>query len=194
MPFRAELNALAGEREDFRLFEFDSSAGSATSGRIDAAAVIHALDDNYIRIPSGRLEAPWFEADFYICGPDDFNRSMREGLVAAGANAHQVFSEDFFRPVELQPGAVRRENARVRFKASGVDVDWIAGESKSLLETGEDSDLSLPSYCRSGSCNTCSAKVLFGSVSGAVVDSGDGSQIAMLCSSFPNSDEVWLEA
>lgn len=200
-PFREELEALAGEHEDVHLRQYQSAGdpvattvGSVVRGRMTAESVRTALEGNYVHIPSGRLEAPWFEADFYICGPESFNTDIVAGLVAAGANADQVHVEEFHPAAEqVHAPLVPMDDARVRFCGAGVEAEWIATQERTLLELGEHSGLDMPSYCRSGSCHTCVARIVRGSVSGPVITTGEGESRALLCSSYPASSEVWLD-
>ncbi len=196
-PLWEALARIAGDRPDVHLFSFRSRPNedllnrTAVLGRISAATVIQSLQGNYLRLGSGTMPAPWFETDVYICGPGQFNADIRDGLLAAGANADQVHTEQFSASYPIGASTGHADNARVRFVASGLEVDWIAAENRTLLELGEDHGLTLPSYCRSGSCHTCEARIVRGTVNGAIVTGAD--HRALLCSSYPASEQVWLD-
>jgi ferredoxin len=129
-------------------------------------------------------------ADTYICGPQDCNAEIEHRLVAAGANADLVYVEDFKPAYDDYAVATRTENARVRFEPSGVEAEWIADESPTLLELGEEHGLPLPFDCRSGSCHTCEAELLEGEVDGAVTTLPGGRRRVLICSSYPRSPRI----
>lgn len=198
-PLQAELASLAADHQDVHLFRFASRPAdsvpedlSLRPGRITATAVIEILRGNYLRMGSETMDAPWFESDVYVCGPGAFNAEIRDGLVAAGANADQIHTEQFSASLPVGAHVARPDDARVRFVASGLDVAWVAEEQLTLLELAEEHGLAVPAYCRSGSCHTCEARVVRGTVDGAVIK-GPDDQRALLCSSYPSSSQVWLD-
>ncbi len=202
--FRAELDALAARHEHVHVHYFHSRVADVSAadphgprthpGRLSAERVIELLRANYLPTPEGSAPIPWFESDVYVCGPAGFTAAVCDGLVAAGANPEHVLSEDFT-AASGGPAAPRRhDDARVVFEPSGLEATWRADAERTLLELAEDSGLSLPFDCRTGSCRTCEARVLSGHVDGPVRTGADGDERALLCSSFPLSERVRIEA
>ncbi|MGV9311894.1 MOSC domain-containing protein [Streptomyces sp. NPDC003691] len=101
--------------------------------------------------------APDPGGEAYLCGPGQFVKAARAGLLAAGLAPDAVRDEHFFSPVEVpltdrpppSPGPFP-----VRFAASGVDTVWTADDG-SLLDLGESAGVRLESACRAGACGTC---------------------------------------
>ncbi|QDV26983.1 2Fe-2S iron-sulfur cluster-binding protein [Aureliella helgolandensis] len=129
----------------------DEYSGDFSSGRIDldsVANVDHASD-----------------SDFYMCGPDAWMESMREGLVAAGIQPDRIHWESFG-GVGSQPSskpAGEHSAVAVRFAHSDVEVEWTDPE-QSLWELARASQVEIPSGCLSGVCGGCRVKLLSGQV------------------------------
>ena len=51
------------------------------------------------------------DADFYLCGPAEFLKSLTTALSAWGVSAHQVFTEIFGAGESMQPGIRQSSNA-----------------------------------------------------------------------------------
>jgi ferredoxin-NADP reductase len=214
--FGSELDELFSRHEDLHLHLFRSrdeapvtttTAGGATvhHGRITAERIVDVLRANYLRTPEGPASIPWFESDVYLCGTPEFAETVRDGLVTAGANPDHVTVEEFAAALEALGGPRRATDATVIFRTN-VEEDagrvrrtevrstWRAASERTLLELGEDDGLTLPFDCRTGTCRTCEARIVGGEVEGATRRAHDGSMRALLCSSFPASERVEIEA
>jgi ferredoxin-NADP reductase/MOSC domain-containing protein YiiM len=213
--FGRELDELFSRHEDLQLHLFHSrdeasattTAGGATvhHGRITAERIVDVLRANYLRTPEGPASIPWFESDVYLCGTPEFAETVRDGLVTAGANPDHVTVEEFAAALEALGGPRRVTDATVIFRAN-VEEDtgrvrrtvirstWRAASERTPLELGEDDGLTLPFDCRTGTCRTCEARIVGGEVEGATRRTRDGSMRALLCSSFPASEHVEIEA
>ena len=136
---------------------------------------------------------PVAEADFYICGPDAFMTSLRDGLVARGAAADSVRFEAF----EASPGGAfdlaGRDtvgNSTVTFAKSGRSAVWSPG-SGSLLDLALANQVEVAYSCRQGDCQSCVQTIL-----GGLVDyPGDEVPLLLwdqilLCQAVPRGDLV----
>lgn len=200
-PFREELEALFAAGGQHRLVRFLTRPDGqvvedgARHERLSAAAVIETVSQG--SGGDGRagraVDAPWFEADYYLCGPPSFVEDVREGLLAAGALEERITSESFEAAHGAAATAGRQTAAEVLFRGQGVRARWEPEESGTLLELGEAAGLALPFDCRSGSCHACVATLVSGEVDGAVLDGVDGRARVLLCSSWPRSEVVVLD-
>jgi ferredoxin-NADP reductase/MOSC domain-containing protein YiiM len=186
LAFREELAALAEAHDSVTLTMAYSRAdvSGAHSGRITPDLVIDRLSTLSITIDGHSHRLPWFEAAIHICGPADFCRDLREGLLAKGGNAGLVMTESFVAPV----AETTITTARISFAKSGTTADWTAADGLSLLELAEANDIVAASDCRAGSCLTCRSKLITGSTT---ADLGDGT--CLPCIARPLSRDVTLE-
>jgi uncharacterized protein len=140
----------------------------------DPGAVAGKDADHVGRIDLGLLKRvlPFDDYDFYLCGPSSFMQESYDGLRGLMIADERIHAEAF------GPSSLRRSTnkptsrfvnipatqpTRVIFSESGKEARWHPGTA-TLLELAEDRGLS-PSYgCRSGTCGTCSTKILKGAV------------------------------
>jgi ferredoxin-NADP reductase/MOSC domain-containing protein YiiM/ferredoxin len=200
--FRAQLDALAAAHADVHVHYFfsrptdrEATTGEATAhrGRLTTARALEVLRGNYLPTADGPAAIPWFESDIYLCGPEGFAETMRDELVAAGANPDLVFVEDILAATSETVAVSRHTDAVVRYGSRAAWAVWPAAEEPTLLELGERSGLRLPFDCRAGTCRTCESRLLCGEVDGAVSTASDGSRRVLLCVSYPASDLVEVE-
>jgi ferredoxin-NADP reductase len=188
-PFRGEVRALLGQLEhacshvrysrpepaDVLGRDFDAT------GRIDAAVVLE-------------LGVP-LDAEFRLCGPRPFVDDLLEGLRAAGVDAESLSRESFggalARPARPPvPAVADAGGPSVVFARSSVAASW-GGSHVSLLELAEANAVPAASGCRIGSCQSCRATVLEGSVRHdpePLEPPPPGS--ALLCCARPDGDVV----
>ncbi|MGK6314180.1 2Fe-2S iron-sulfur cluster-binding protein [Neorhizobium sp. DT-125] len=150
----------------------------------------------------GRMDAamlaahvPVTEADFYICGPDAFMTSLKEGLVAMGAAPESIRMEAFeARSGEAgfaSPGALAaRAPCTVEFARSGKLVTW-KPESGSLLDLALANDIHIQYSCRSGECQSCIQRIVSGQVSYPVAEEPFVARgQVLLCQGIPRGNIV----
>ncbi|NBC32377.1 MAG: 2Fe-2S iron-sulfur cluster binding domain-containing protein [Alphaproteobacteria bacterium] len=130
---------------------------------------------------------PVDDVDVYLCGPAGFMQDLYDGLRALTVPDCRIFAESFGpaaltrRPddnaeaaeaAEAQPddataatsGPAPAEAPReVGFRRSGITATWQPG-SGTLLELAEAAGLSPDFGCRSGICQTCSSRLIEGTV------------------------------
>jgi ferredoxin-NADP reductase len=166
--FGSELRALARRHRAYALHEhYDDRDGRWTAGD----------HDRYV--PDWRVRQAW------ACGPAGLLDDLTDAFERAGVPEHLHLER--FRPVAAAAG-VGGEGGRVRFLASGKDVD--ADGTTPLLVAGERAGALLPHGCRMGICNSCIGRLS----SGAVRDlrTGDvehaGGQMVRTCVSAAAGD------
>ncbi|WP_321812644.1 MULTISPECIES: pyridoxamine 5'-phosphate oxidase family protein [unclassified Burkholderia] len=156
-PFSAELTRIADADPRVSLHWFDSRPqrdGAARPGRVDIAQLKRIL--------------PFDDYDFYLCGPAAFMRDMYDGLRALNVPDERIRFEAFgpssvVRSATRAAGAPPAASVPVVFRRSARDAAWTPADG-TLLEFAEGRSVAVPSECRSGSCGTCSTRVLSGAV------------------------------
>jgi ferredoxin-NADP reductase len=142
-------------------------------------------------------------ADFYLCGPAAFMRTLRADLGAWGVISERIRTEVFGAGESGTSGIVNaRHHAAhapvgaaqagplVSFARSNVSTRWDA-KYQSLLELAEACDVPVRWSCRTGVCHRCES----GLVAGAVVYQPDPLELpasgnVLICCSRPAGDVV----
>jgi ferredoxin-NADP reductase/MOSC domain-containing protein YiiM len=144
-------------------------------------------------------------ADYYLCGPEAFMRTLSAGLTARGVPPEQVTTETFG-PIAVTPSGIVGGSARaphepdgppgegpaVTFARSGLTVAWEPGYS-SLLDFAEACDVPVAFGCRTGVCHYCETEMLTGEVTYKITPlepPADGR--VLMCCTEPRT-EVTLE-
>lgn len=148
-------------------------------GRIDADMLAHML--------------PMAQTDFYICGPDTFMTSLRDGLVERGAKPDAIRFEAF----EASSGSAFNltgkdvvSNSTVTFAKSGKSAVWSPSEG-SLLDLALKNKVDVAYSCRLGDCQSCMQTIASGVVDypGEEVPLLNSGQ-TLLCLAIPRGDLV----
>ncbi len=161
------------------------------SGRLDAArfgAVLDALVE-----PDA--------AAYWLCGPWEMVRDLREVLTARGVAADRVRAELFFVEDVPPPPVTRAEAAgggvAVGFTLDGRRSEVSAPPGTSLLDAARLARSDVPFACRGGVCATCRARVVGGEVemvrNFALEDDEVAKGYVLTCQSYPRSGEVELD-
>ena len=147
---------------------------------------------------AGRLDStmlarllPVDQADFYICGPDIFMTSLRDGLIARGAEAQSIRYEAFEAssgPAIDLGGKDTVHGSKVTFSRSGKSAVWSPSDG-TLLDLALKNEVNVAYSCRLGDCQSCVQKV----INGVVDHVGDEVPLlslnqALLCLAVPRGD------
>lgn len=188
MAFRDKLEELKKKHPPFQATYVFSRAKEegCLEGRVTPDLVKQSLSDLHVLLGGKRIDIPWFEADFYICGPNSFCVDMKESLIQGGGNPSHIHTEEFS---AIITDDVDIESARVLFQRSGKEARWAASENLSLLELAEAAGAELNYDCRSGTCLTCKTQVVEGMTT---ADFGDGT--ALMCVGRPKTTSLVIDA
>ena len=188
----------ANRDHDSVIFRSELDALGAQHG--DRLTVSHHLD-----IERGLVEPDavrdfasvnW-DSEFYVCGPAPFMDIVEEALLSGGVAAEQIHIERFT-PTELVPGPVPPFSTAV---GSQVTID-LAGRVETtehrpgttILQTARQMGMAPPFSCESGSCATCMARLVEGTVDMFVNNALDEDEVAegwvLTCQSVPTSPSV----
>lgn len=133
--------------------------------------VVHRYDDEHGLVDAETVRAFVGESDgaqFYICGPAPFMEAVEQTLLATGADPTQLHIERFT-PAELPPRAPVADEAatatRVTIELGGRIETAEHHPGTTVLQTARQMGMAPPFSCESGSCATCMARLVEGSVS-----------------------------
>ena len=145
---------------------------------------------------------PDASADFYLCGPTPFMKSLLDGLLEWDVPAHRIHYE-FFRPASALEERARIATPKslakasecctdveITFSESGVTANWNPS-FESILDLAEANGLSPDFSCRSGICHTCLCPLEEGEVEYVLepLDPPDPGSV-LICCSKPTTDVV----
>ena len=195
--FRAaleQLEATAGGRLQVR------HRWDVEHGFLDAAAVRAALDE---LSPTARTTA-----HVYVCGPTPFMDVVESAVLDAGTDPSRVHIERFSPADPVEPGAADAGEPDPSPNAEGtsdttttvvIEIDGRSGSTEhrpgtTLLQTARQLDLDPPYSCESGSCATCMARLVEGTVTMHVNDALTDAEVdegwVLTCQSVPTSPTV----
>lgn len=156
------------------------------SGRISGRILMSYLNDK--------------EGDFYLCGPQEFMKSLIYALLEWGVTDSNIYYENFGPASQLIPnkssrmrqGETKDNNNvnKVRFQSSKLEVPWNPSFDN-LLDFAEAQGLNPDFSCRSGICQTCECKISEGEIEyiqEPLVHPAEGS--VLLCCSIPKTSIV----
>ena len=140
------------------------------------------------------------DADYYMCEPDAFMKTLSAAIVAQGTPPQQIAMEIFgARPTGLPPGMTREPTPHqpdpdhgtgptVSFTRSNLTVRWDPDHGN-LLELAEACDVPASFGCRNGVCHACESEILSGTVHYVTppLEAPDDHR-ALLCCTAPTSD------
>jgi ferredoxin-NADP reductase/MOSC domain-containing protein YiiM/ferredoxin len=167
--FGAEVDELlAGLSDSHRLVAYSQPSGDAPgadhdlSGRLDLRVLERAGVPN--------------DADYYLCGPDGFMRTIGAALAARSVAPERIATEVFgavaihasgiVKTGDRAPHAPRGQPAAgpiVTFSRSNLAVPWDE-RYPSLLDLAEACDVQVGFGCRNGTCHNCETSLLAGEV------------------------------
>jgi ferredoxin-NADP reductase len=196
-PFAAESRALLHRLPNTcsRIWYSRPAAGDRQGADFDARGHLAVAAFEALKVPR--------EADFYLCGPPAFMRTLRTGLDAWGVGPGRIHTEVFGSGESGTPGIVNAHQRSVHapagaaqtgsfvsFARSNLSTRWDP-KYPSLLELAEACDVPVRWSCRTGVCHRCES----GLVSGAVAYRPDPLELpargnVLICCSRPLGDVV----
>ena len=198
-PFADEVDRLLGSLTNaHRLVTYSRPLAEDVPGRrFDAAGRLTIETIESAGIP--------VDADYYLCGPEGFMRTLSAGLTARGVAPEQINTETFG-PIAVTASGIVGAGARaphqpdgppgngpaVTFARSGLTVAWEPRYSN-LLELAEACDVPVSFGCRTGVCHYCETEMLTGEVAYGVQPLEPPAEgRVLMCCSEPRT-EVTLE-
>jgi MOSC domain-containing protein YiiM/ferredoxin-NADP reductase len=196
-PFAAESRALLQRLPDAcsRIWYSRPESGDRQGADFDSPGHVAVAAFEALKVPR--------EADFYLCGPPAFMRTLCADLGVWGVSPGRIRTEVFGSGESGTPGIVNalqrsvhppvgaaKTGPLVSFARSNLSVGW-EPKYPSLLELAEACDVPVRWSCRTGVCHRCES----GLVAGAVAYRPDPLELpasgnVLICCSRPVGDVV----
>src|SRR5690606_11726689 len=108
---------------------------------------------------------------YFICGPFDMTMGLKDKLIEFGIPKEKVHFE-LFTTVEKEPDSNGESdndvkiatNTKVTIVLDGEETELTITGNESVLDAALDAGLDAPYACTGGSCCTCRAKLMEGTV------------------------------
>jgi len=196
-PFAAESRALLRRLPNAcsRIWYSRPASADRQGADFDSPGHVAVAAFEALRVPR--------EADFYLCGPPAFMRTLRADLDAWGVGTERIHTEVFgagesgtpgivnapHRPVHAPAGAAQT-GSLVSFARSNLSTRW-EPKYQSLLELAEACDVPVRWSCRTGVCHRCESGLVAGSVAyrPEPLERPAGGNV-LICCSRPEGDVV----
>jgi 3-ketosteroid 9alpha-monooxygenase subunit B len=161
----------------------------------DRLVIQHHLDENSGVVRRGEIEsfvADAGDAEFYICGPTEFMDIVEATLLGTGVAPDRIHLERFDIVDTPIPDDVVTEEVTIKLDRRTTAVPYRAGNT--VLQTARLAGLQPPSSCETGSCGTCMARLVQGSVRMINNDALTEDEVAegwvLTCQSMPTTRTV----
>lgn len=160
--------------------------------------------DDLLKIIAENFEGNGKEAEYFICGPEEMMRTVKNDLTEMNTDQKKIHIEYFTAPVHHEEYTPVVEEELDETKEREVKIILDGGVYKitvppdiGILDAAINADLDPPFSCKSGICTTCRAKLYSGKVK---MDEREGLSDAeieegyiLTCQSHPLTDDVELE-
>lgn len=131
--------------------------------------------------------------DYYLCGPEEMMKSIIDLLKEKEVDSGKIHREIYTTSV-LEGEDVDNVERTVTVIFEGEEHKLTVMPGDSILETAIDNGLELPNSCRFGSCGTCRAKLIAGSIKlvdqTALSDEELEEGYCLTCIGYPVNDNV----
>ena len=131
----------------------------------DQLEVVHRLDVEH-GFADADTVAPFIDpdAEAFICGPGPFMDIVEGSLLEGGVAVDRIHIERFTAPPEVEPERDAPADAQVTITLNGKTATTQHRLGTTLLQTARSAGMSPPFSCESGSCATCMAMLVEGTV------------------------------
>ncbi len=139
---------------------------------------------------------------YFLCGPYDMTMGLKDKLIDFGIQKDKIHFE-LFTTVEKQTSAEVGAAAKnstdtaVTIVLDGEETELTISGTKSVLDAALDAGLDAPYACTGGSCCTCRAKLMEGSVkmdvNYALTDQEVEEGYILTCQSHPTSPKIVVD-
>lgn len=182
-PFKKELKTYAeqGTIQAFTCYSqpIQSDNDFQKAGYVDIAAIKEVVKS--------------VDTVFFLCGSDEFMRTVYRDLIDWGVQPKDIRYEQFSKSSPIE-GNHKEESStstyEILFTHSNVKTTW-SSVSNNLLDLAENSGLKPNFGCRYGMCDACEVKLKEGSVTyNSSIPKGKNEDTVLLCCAIPTSNLV----
>lgn len=181
-PFKKEIETYKGQ-ETIQVF---TSYSQPTESDTDFQKTGH-LD-----IDSIREVVKSVDTVFFLCGTDEFMRTVYRDLIEWGVQPKDIHYEQFSKstPIELNPDNKSDPvSYDIHFSKSNVKTTW--STANNLLDLAENSGLKPDFGCRYGMCDACEVQLKEGTVTyDSLIPENKNENTVLLCCATPTSNLV----
>jgi ferredoxin-NADP reductase len=138
------------------------------------------------------------KAEFYLCGPFVYMRTIRLTLLYMGITPEQIHKENFvLETIPVTGSLINYPPKNIRINFNNEVHDLLEGENQSILQAALQNNINLPYSCRSGICSACVAWCKSGRVDMAknevLTDEDIAKGWVLTCTGHAVSDDVVIE-
>ncbi|NEN24411.1 2Fe-2S iron-sulfur cluster binding domain-containing protein [Cryomorpha ignava] len=195
--FKQELNELVVKYENrlqvHHILSREKTADKLFEGRISPEKCLDLLM-NFEEIQNADA--------YFLCGPYDMTMGLKDKLIEFGIPKEKVHFE-LFTTVEKETGPEIGESpststdTKVTIVLDGEETELTISGNESVLDAALDAGLDAPYACTGGSCCTCRAKLMEGSVkmdvNYALTDQEVENGYILTCQSHPTSPKIVVD-
>jgi len=180
---------------------FASGLDELTERYAERLQVLHHFDVDEGFIDEGSVQPLIDEAsgaEFYICGPGPFMDIVENALLSRQVTADRIHIERFSppEPEEQMASSEVLIGTTVTIELGGRSGKAEYRQGATVLQTARQLGMSPPFSCESGSCATCMAKLVSGTVkmhvNNALTDEEVAEGWVLTCQSVPTSSSVHI--
>lgn len=202
-------SVLAGTTRNVRLFYanrgwdsviFAEALATLVDRHPDRLIVQHHLDEDSGVVVPPKIESflgagDATDADYYICGPAPFMDAVEKTVLGTGVTGDRMHLERFsVAPIEVPVSTDVPVTSAVTIQLDRSTVTVPYRKGNTVLQTARMAGLRAPASCETGSCGTCIARVVEGSVRMLNNDALDDYEVQegliLTCQSLPTSPTI----
>jgi 3-ketosteroid 9alpha-monooxygenase subunit B len=178
------------------IFERDLKALADRYGNRLVVTHHHDADSGFVQASQIRsVQDAAGDAEFYVCGPGPFMDLVEHTLLAGGVTADRIHVERFTPPEEPdEPEGDGAKPVRLTVQVGRRTVTGDQRPGSTILLAARSLGLRPPSSCETGSCATCMARVVEGSVLMRNNEALEPAEVAegwvLTCQAVPTSSSV----
>ena len=190
LPFKGELQDISAQHNNIQTHLFLSKQAISEIENQNSKWYFHK---GRLNIDSLKTILPRKNFNFYICGPNELNKTLSSEIEKWTKGKSTVHTETFGVENVSKNSFDVNKTIQVHFTKSGKTARWDA-EHLNILEFAESNGISLQAGCMFGECGACSTRINSGEVAYNINTAfKPANGICLPCSCHPTTD-IYLDA